>query len=331
MPDGARLDAVTVVVDAGMVAVHGVTSDPGGHGRILHMTTTTQPRMSQPPDDPRSVTVVSSVLLTVALAFFAYAASVDSVGWRRVLVGVALVFLLTGTAGLTKVLEAARHAVAERKARGGGPTGEAWLLTGQWEKERFLDALTPVRRLDAALAGLREIHATGQPAMVDVAELKAAAAQALAGLATRLSRYRALRDRLAEARATARRPSAARPEMRQDFARVEIELRGKLAHTQQRVEESVADLERMAALAERMVRRWRRISAEHADEKEVQRVLRESWAAVDGDADSLVFANEHHQRADLQSTLAALADMIDTYGRDVHSATTEDSQAIVRE
>jgi len=330
MPDGPRLDAVTVVVDAGVVAVHGVTSDPDGHGRILHLTTT-PPRAPQPPEDPRSAVAVGAVLLTVAVAFFGYAATVDSLGWRRVLAGFALVFLLTGAASLRKGLQAVRRAVAERRVRGGEPTGEAWQLTGQWEKERFLAALIPVRRLDAALAGLGEIQVAGQPPIVDVGELKAAAAQALTGLAARLSRHRALRNRLAEARVTARRPSAARPELRQDFARVQMELREKLAHTQRRIQESAADLERMAGLAERMVHRWQRIRLEHDDEEEVGRVLRESWAAVDGDADSIVFAIEHQQRAELKSELVVLADMIDAYGPAMRSGAVTDSQAIVGE
>jgi len=306
-----------------------MTSDPGGHGQIAHLTTT-PPRAPRPPEDPASVAAISSVLLLVALVVVLFAAGTDSAG-RPGLAGIATLFLLAGTAGLGKAVQTARLTAAERKARGGQPSGEAWRLTGQWEKELFLAALTPVRRLEAALAGLREIHASGRPAMVDVDELKTAAVQALAGLAARLSRCRALCERLAEARAAARRPSAARPEMRQDFARVEMELREKLAHTRRRVEESAADLERMATLAERMVGRWRRIRAERHDEHEVRRILRESWAEIDGDADSLVFAGEHLRRADLQSALGALADMIDTYGRDLHPTTTGENQAIAGE
>jgi hypothetical protein len=296
-----RLDAISVWIEADATTVRGVRSDAPATGPVLHVTTR-GPRPPVPPPLPPSggTPFVAGVsMLVCAAGFLAYDAFAAALVWWHLPLIAGLLSGSAETTGLRRAgLAARRSAVARRQARGGLLTGQAWRLTGDFERDVLLTALMPVRRVDAALAGLAQIRAPGQPPMVDIPGLRVATARALADLSGHLTRHQALTARLDETQTAARLPAAADPHLRRELARVEVELRAKATAARARIREATADLDRLAAVAERVLHRWHQAGAARHGEAEVQRILRASWAAVDADTGGLAIGAGRPRRPD---------------------------------
>lgn len=313
MPAHATLDSVRIVQHGAELHVHGWAAGTETLGPVVHRDTPQEwgeavRGDAQQPLDARAVALACCGLLLVAGWSF-----VPGLGQGVFLGGTVAILLIFAVALWLRlrVVGAGRRARARLRQ-----TGDFYRLVGAGQQERLRKLLETVESLDDIVAQLHRCQAGSHRPMVDLADLRRAAARALLTVAAQLSILESIGAQRRRTIATVKRARALDPALRTKVAQADAALDRSMRLVEEEMKPVVRDLKQMTALAGDMLDTWRYQIWKRAEEERAHRVLRDAWTVLDDTADAEEPASDRDWRGEIQATMQALRTLIEQYGPD---------------